>query len=80
MEKNVVYTQQEREQEFARIGEEILTNARNELYLSMRFLDVALSQLRLTPDWDICGLGTDGTCLYLSRIPWHSCTAEGGGM
>lgn len=64
MEKNAVYTQQEREQEIAQIGEEILKNARNELYLSMRFLDVALSQLRLTPDWDIRGLGTDGACLF----------------
>ena len=32
------------------IAQEILRNARNELYLSMRFLDLALSALRLVPD------------------------------
>ena len=29
---------------------QIFTNARNELYLNMRFLDVALSSLRFVPD------------------------------
>lgn len=43
---------------------EILGNARNELYLSMRFLDVALSSLYFAPDPAVRGLGTDGTTLF----------------
>lgn len=43
---------------------EILGNARNELYLSMRFLDVALSSLYFAPDPSVRGLGTDGTTLF----------------
>lgn len=35
-----------------------------ELYLNMRFLDVALSNLRFVPDGQIRGLGTDGNNLY----------------
>ena len=64
MKKNAIYRQQERQQEFAQIGEEILRNARNELYLSMRFLDVALSELRFMQDEGIRGLGTDASSLY----------------
>lgn len=39
---------------------EILVNARNELYLRMRFLDVALSGFVYVMDMDIFGMGTDG--------------------
>ncbi len=38
----------------------ILTLARNELYLNMRFLDVSLSSLGYEADPDTDGLGTDG--------------------
>lgn len=39
---------------------EILRRARNELYLNMRFLDVALSSLEFEADWAFPGVGTDG--------------------
>lgn len=42
----------------------ILSNARNELYLNMRFLDVALSGLGYEADCHCRGLGTDGFVLY----------------
>ena len=38
----------------------ILVNTRNELYLKMRFLDVALSSFIYIMDWDIYRMGTDG--------------------
>ena len=51
-------------EELAGVCTEILGNARNELYLSMRFLDVALSSLYFAPDPSVRGLGTDGTTLF----------------
>ncbi len=42
----------------------ILAAARNELYLKMRFLDVALSSLAFVMDTGVNGLGTDGLFLY----------------
>lgn len=42
----------------------ILTVSRNELYLKMRFLDVALSSLAFVMDVGGDGLGTDGLFLY----------------
>ena len=50
-------------EELAAIGVEIIRNARNELYLSMRFLDVALNGLFPVADNSIRGIGTDGTLL-----------------
>ena len=50
-------------EELAAIGVEIIRNARNELYLSMRFLDVALNGLLPVADNSIKGIGTDGTLL-----------------
>ena len=50
-------------EELAAIGVEIIRNARNELYLSMRFLDVALNGLFPVADSSIKGIGTDGTLL-----------------
>lgn len=50
-------------EELAAIGVEIIRNARNELYLSMRFLDVALNGLFPVADNSIKGIGTDGTLL-----------------
>ena len=60
-------------EELAAIGVEIIRNARNELYLSMRFLDVALNGLFPVADNSIKGIGTDGTLLscllYTSPSP-----------
>ena len=46
------------------LGHEILTNARNELYLSFRYLDVALNSLGFAADWTGQGVGTDGFVIY----------------
>ncbi len=46
------------------VGRKILTVSRNELYLKMRFLDVALSSLAFVMDVGADGLGTDGLFLY----------------
>ncbi len=42
----------------------ILVNARNELYLNMRYLDVALSSLRYEAAPDCRGVGTNGFVIY----------------
>lgn len=42
------------------IGSSILRAARDELYLGMRFLDVALSSFSYQMDGSIHGFGTDG--------------------
>lgn len=42
----------------------ILANARNELYLNMRFLDLALSGLGFEADFSHRGVSTDGFVLY----------------
>lgn len=51
-------------QKFDAIGRDILTGARNELYLNMRFLDLALSSFNYVMNVDTYGLGTDGFNLY----------------
>lgn len=61
---NPIYEGRSRTLEFVEIGMEILRNARNELYLNMRFLDVALSGLQFVPDAEVRSLATDGACLY----------------
>lgn len=43
---------------------EILLNARNELYINMRFLDVSLSSLSFEADTAVKGVGTDGFTLF----------------
>lgn len=50
------------------VGRQILVAARNELYLQMRFLDVALSALPFVMDEAIGTTGTDGLCLYYHPI------------
>ena len=45
---NPIYASDEQQLDFIGIGMEILRVARNELYLNMRFLDVALSSLQLS--------------------------------
>lgn len=46
------------------VSRKILAASRNELYLKMRFLDVALSSLSFVMDIGVNGLGTDGLSLY----------------
>ena len=46
------------------ISRKILVMARNELYMKMRFLDVALSSLPFVLDTGAEGIGTDGLYLY----------------
>lgn len=46
------------------IGSSILRAARDELYLGMRFLDVALSSFSYQMDGSIHGFGTDGRVIY----------------
>lgn len=63
---NALQKEQEMELELADLGMEILGNARNELYLNMRFLDVALSSLGFCPKAGEAVLATDGKMLYFS--------------
>lgn len=43
---------------------QILSNARNELYINMHFLDVSLSSLGFEADPSIASVGTDGFVIY----------------
>lgn len=47
-----------------RIGCDILRLCRDELYVSMRFLDVALSSFRYQMDGQVSPFGTDGRVIY----------------
>lgn len=51
------------------VCEEILRDTKTELYLNMRFLDVALSALHLQATMEISGSGTDGEIFYY-QIPY----------
>lgn len=53
------------------LGHRILSNARNELYLNMRFLDVSLSSLAFESDMSCKTFATDGWNLYYH--PEHLC-------
>lgn len=55
---------QEKEDQLKNIGCQILSLSRNELYLKMRFLDVALSSLAYVQDFSVSLLATDGWNLY----------------
>lgn len=61
---NPIYEQEKQLLDFVEIGMDILRNSRNELYLNMRFLDVALSSLSFLPDQNIRVAGTDGSIFY----------------
>ena len=50
----------EKEKRIEEINRKILVSARNELYLHLRFLDVALSTLRYQMDAGTDTIGTDG--------------------
>ena len=49
------------------LGTKILATTRNELYIHMRFLDVALSSFAYVIDPSVNGVGTDGMCILSSR-------------
>lgn len=51
-------------QKFETVGREILTSARNELYLNMRFLDLSLSAFGYVMNVNVYGIGTDGFFIY----------------
>lgn len=56
-------------EKLTQIGEHILTNSRNELYLSMRFLDIALNSLSYEMNLSTFFVGTDGvSILYHPRF------------
>ncbi|MDO4475431.1 MAG: VWA-like domain-containing protein [Lachnospiraceae bacterium] len=52
---------------YVQTGQRILGDARNALYLNMRYLDLALSALRLQITTELPGIGTDGQ--YLCAHP-----------
>ena len=52
------------EEKLDNVSRKILISSRNELYMKMRFLDVALSSLPFILDQGTEGLGTDGIYLY----------------
>ena len=56
-----IYYERVDQEEFVSVCMEILRNARNEIYLSMRFLDVSLSSLYFAPDLAVRGIATDGS-------------------
>lgn len=64
--KNPVYAEQERALAYAGLGEEVILNARNELYLSLRFLDAALSSLKPMVKEGVRPCGTDGLRLFFT--------------
>lgn len=51
-------------EQLGNLGREILVNARNELYLKLRFMDVALSSYFFEMDTKIPSIGTDGLVIY----------------
>lgn len=52
--------EQGKAEELVSVCRDILVNARNELYLHLRFMDTALSSLQFKPDFTAAGAGTDG--------------------
>lgn len=61
---SVIYDEQARGLAFTEIAQDILRGAQTELYMNMRFLDVALSSLTLLADGQIRPAGTDGSVYY----------------
>ena len=57
-------TNEQTAERLAQIGREILGICRDELYFSMRFLDVALSSFVYTMDPEMSPFGTDGYHMY----------------
>lgn len=64
---NSVYTEDELAllaERFQELGDQILSAARDELYMGMRFLDVALSSFIYQMDTTVSPFGTDGMMMY----------------
>ena len=61
---NPIHDAQERALAAEAICQDILSGARNQLYLNMRFMDCALSALVFQGDMGVHPVGTDGTVLY----------------
>ena len=59
---------EETEQTLAQAGREILQLARSELYLRMRFMDVALGSFVFLPDGQTVLAGTDGMAIYYETV------------
>lgn len=64
--RSPIYREWAEIEEFTSVCMEILRNARNELYLAMRFFDLALSSLFFVPDSSVHGIATDGSSLYFN--------------
>lgn len=61
---NVLQEQQQKEMLKYELCSEVLVNARNELFLGMRFMDVALSALEYFPDSTTKSWGCDGRIFH----------------
>ena len=61
-----------------RIGREILGICRDELYFSMRFMDVALSSFVYQMDTAVSPFGTDGYRMYFHPGSWAGSTGRTG--
>ena len=62
-----IYSAEELEflaERFQELGSQILSAARDELYMGMRFLDVALSSFIYQMDTTVSTFGTDGVMMY----------------
>ncbi len=69
-----IQNQQQLELQKYDICKEILQNARNELYLGLRFMDVALSALAFLPDGRTASWGCDGSIFYFQAeylLEWY---------
>ncbi len=64
IQENVEYAGKEAAEKLDLIGKSILCAARDELYFSMRFMDVALSSFAYQMDSRVSLFGTDGSCIY----------------
>ena len=69
---------QENIEKLRRIGGQILAASRDELYLGMRFLDVALSSFVYQMDSEVHPFGTDGGRSIFIRGSWAVCTGKTG--
>lgn len=62
-----MYTEEELNllaERFQELGSQILSTARDELYMGMRFLDVALSSFSYQMNLEVSPFGTDGSAMY----------------
>ena len=64
--RHALSEEKEKRQLLAELGLEVIFNARNELFLALRYLDAALSALRPVARADINPCGTDGRNLFFS--------------